>query len=555
MKLKTEITVQSITNLVLLEIQKFDNIAILHHKSPDHDAYGSQHALRAWIELNYPTKVVVTPCNETNIIQPLFSTLTEQFIPPTWDNYLVIVVDCANEARVCGSLTDATSIVVIDHHPQQLTYGTINLINDQIGSCAQIVAQLLLDAQQLINESIVKWLISGMISDTQRFLFRTDHQSFHILKQLTEQHNIPLENLYDNMYQHLLDPMFWKLKRYLMNMIAGQTAFAYVRITERTKIKYQIKEGYVTSIMEELAQAKSYKLVAWFTESSTSVKERKSFVIKVSLRSNHLNVNELAQKYQGGGHDKAAGFIVASWKNINEFITLVTKHYLDAPFLTKWWWFIKLKIREFKYPEENLTIDPYLHQIIGDFNERLINKITHLETMFAEYFLNLKEKIEFLYINELQKSLGIFNFEKKDNDKTWTLLYIQFEKYLIDKKIIFYQMLLDEMADVVAALPEKSIFYLHPLQVNLQNQYAQFLLTAKSSLQTKINKLKLAHVNFNLQYLYFQQKINHKKYPFFQVVNLVFIKRIDEFDRQYYNFLFNHVRFMFQTSINMNLFD
>lgn len=57
--------------------------------------------------------------------------------------------------------------------------------------------------------------------------------------------------------------------------------------------------------------------------------EKEKELIKVSIRSSHYIVNEIAEKYSGGGHKFAAGAKIKEWAELDNLIAdldkLITK--------------------------------------------------------------------------------------------------------------------------------------------------------------------------------------------------------------------------------------
>ncbi|MFM8319678.1 MAG: DHH family phosphoesterase, partial [Chloroflexota bacterium] len=83
---------------------------------------------------------------------------------------LVCVVDCSDLERTGGVLTGRGSPDVnIDHHPTNLNFAALNLVDIQAVATAEIVAGIIGRLQLPMNPDVAAALVTGLITDTIGF--------------------------------------------------------------------------------------------------------------------------------------------------------------------------------------------------------------------------------------------------------------------------------------------------------------------------------------------------------------------------------------------------
>ncbi|UPU39701.1 DHH family phosphoesterase [Erysipelothrix sp. Poltava] len=88
--------------------------------------------------------------------------------------FLAIVLDSANQERIDDQrYQEAKTIIKIDHHPEVDAYGDLQIVDSGRGSVCEIVADLLHDLQMKMDESVANTLLSGILTDTQKFSIET----------------------------------------------------------------------------------------------------------------------------------------------------------------------------------------------------------------------------------------------------------------------------------------------------------------------------------------------------------------------------------------------
>jgi len=286
-------------------IKKYDTIVISRHIGVDPDAMASQIALRDAISLTFPSKKVYAIGNGSvkfrymGKLDKVGEDLTQA---------LLIVLDTPDKKRVDSiqSLVFDYSIK-IDHHPHVETFCDLEYIDDTAGSVCQIIMELFLKTKFILNESIVRNLYMGMVSDTNRFLFGTTEKTFEILSRMLSMYPISLPDAYQNLYMRPLSEV--RLQGYIgENMILTENGVSYIKITNDVINKFQVDSASPGNMINHFNYIE--EVLVWVT----ITEDVKNNIIRLAIRSRGPEINLIAEKYNGGGHKFASGARVSTFE-------------------------------------------------------------------------------------------------------------------------------------------------------------------------------------------------------------------------------------------------
>ena len=293
-------------------IKKYNNIVITRHIGADPDALGSQLALREMIKNMYPNKKVLAIGNPSSRFK-FMGTLDkcDDITEPT----LLIVLDTPDIKRIDGAILDDYDYVIkIDHHPVVDDFANLSIVMEDASSTAQILLELFFANRFKITESIARLLYLGVISDTDRFLHDyTSVKTFALVAKLLEETNIDFTSLYAPLYMRPLAEIRFQGYIY-QNMEITENGLAYIKITDDLLKEYGVDSASAGNMINDLKFVNEIITWAFFTE------DKKSNLIRVNIRSRGPYINELASKYNGGGHKYASGARLTSPKQINDLI-------------------------------------------------------------------------------------------------------------------------------------------------------------------------------------------------------------------------------------------
>ncbi len=219
---------------------------------------------------------------------------------------LVISVDTPSKDRLGGVgqlFADSTPLINIDHHVCNSNFGVVNWVDTGKCSTGEMVYELLESAGWKITPRIAEALYVAIVTDTGRFTNRnTTSETLRIAAHLIECGADPSE-----IGQHL-----YKANTYGQLYLAAKATetmkfFANKRIASIWLTREMMKEAHTPSIDTQdfpdiPASIEGVSVGVLLRELGEPNK------VKVSLRSrDSVDVNRIAQKFGGGGHERAAG--------------------------------------------------------------------------------------------------------------------------------------------------------------------------------------------------------------------------------------------------------
>ena len=287
-------------NKIYKLISKYDNIVIARHIGPDPDAVASEIALRDSIKLSFPQKNVYAVGASVSRFKSYGH--LDKIDESTLENPLLIVVDVPNIYRIDGvDFNNFKEVIKIDHHPYEDKMGNIEIVDTTAASASEIVARLIFKTKLKMDKSIANNLFIGMVADSDRFLLpTTSSNTFIVASKLIKDYNLDLKELYNTLYERPINE--FKFQAYLaLNMTITENGFAYIKITNEMIKEFNVDSGTASNMVNNFNYIKEVK--AW---AFASYDERQE-LYKINIRSRGPIINEIASKYNGGGHPLASG--------------------------------------------------------------------------------------------------------------------------------------------------------------------------------------------------------------------------------------------------------
>ena len=294
-------------------IEQYPRIVIHRHKNPDGDALGSQLGLWSILKENYPDKEVyivgdMTPrysfiaCREMDVIEDA-----------VYEDALAIVLDTSAKSLISDeryTLTKATARIA--HHIVVEQSASCEVTDTSFESCCGMIAALAMECSWDVSPAAAKALYTGMITDSGRFRYdSTSAQTFRLASFLMER-KFDTGDIYRNLYAD--DLFFIQLRAKFalkINALENGVAYIYTDFEEAAGYgadSFTLSRGMV-NVMSEIRGIHSW---VNFTETDAGV--------LCEIRSNRYNINPIAVKYGGGGHQKASG---ATLKDREEAMALL----------------------------------------------------------------------------------------------------------------------------------------------------------------------------------------------------------------------------------------
>ena len=282
------------------QIKKYNKIVIARHIGPDPDALGSTLGLKEIILNTFPKKevyVIGAPAARHRYIGML-----DKFTEEMYEDALLIVLDTPNMIRIDGvDVNKFKYKIKIDHHPFIEKYADIELIDESASSACQLVTELVMNTKLKINKLAAEKLYIGIVSDTDRFLhYYTTSKTFDLVSYLIKETNIDFTKLYENMYVRSLHDL--RFQSYIINHLTlTEEGFGYIKLDQDILDEYEVDVSTATNIVNNLTYIEDMYSWAIFAY------DKNNDNVRGSIRSRGPIINEVAAKYNGGGHIYASG--------------------------------------------------------------------------------------------------------------------------------------------------------------------------------------------------------------------------------------------------------
>lgn len=287
---------------ILEAIRSYDRIIIHRHSSPDGDALGSQIGLAELIRTNYPEKTVFTVGDAT--LRYAFMEGAEMDVIPdeAFNGALAILLDSAEHHLISDERYKlAAKTVRIDHHIYCETFTDIELVDTSFESCAGMIAALAKEAGWKLSDKAATVIFTGMVTDSGRFRYDSTSARTFALASFLMSAKIDTGALYRNLYSEDLTRV--KLRSHFASKIelykGSPVAFLYNTTEELKALNVPDVFSVSRGMVNVMSDIKGIDIWVNFTEDGDKV--------LTELRSSKYNINPIAVKYGGGGHEKASG--------------------------------------------------------------------------------------------------------------------------------------------------------------------------------------------------------------------------------------------------------
>ena len=286
-------------------IKAADRIILHRHKNPDGDALGCQLGLKHILKDSFPDKEIYAVGDSNDRYAFMVDEPMDNLPDEAYKGALAIVLDTSAKALISDErYATAASTARLDHHIFCETICACEVTDTSFESCCGLVTALAMECGLTVSPVAAKLLYTGMITDSGRFRYdSTNAQTFRMASFLMER-GFDTADIFRNLYSD---------------------DFSFIQLRAKFTLKIQLTPHRVAFIYTDRAEAKSYG-VSDFTisrgmvnvmgeirgiDSWVNFTETEEGVL-CEIRSNKHNINPIAVKYGGGGHQKASGCTLGS---------------------------------------------------------------------------------------------------------------------------------------------------------------------------------------------------------------------------------------------------
>ena len=285
---------------LLEKIKEFDTVIIHRHSNPDGDALGSQIGLKNILKENFPEKKVYVVGDMTARFAFMEDSEMDVIDDSVYENALAIVLDTSASHLISDTrYKSAKATARMDHHIFCEKICDVELTDTSYESCCGLITEFAIKCGLKLNSLAAKSLYTGMVTDSGRFRYdSTTSQTFRLASRLLEEKFDTGEvyaGLYADDFEHV------KLRaQFILKIAFTDCKVAYIYTTKEELATYGVSTFTISrGMVGTMGDLRGVDIWVNFTETDEGV--------LAELRSSKYNINPVAVKYGGGGHQKASG--------------------------------------------------------------------------------------------------------------------------------------------------------------------------------------------------------------------------------------------------------
>ena len=295
-------------------IKKYDTIIIHRHNNPDGDALGSQIGLKGIIEENFPGKKVYAVGDMTKRYEFITAdSPLNEITDELYKNALAIVLDTSAAALISDErYKTAKATARMDHHIFCEKICDVEVTDTSYESCCGLITEFAIKCGLKIPQRAAKALYTGMVTDSGRFRYdSTTSQTFRLASRLLEE-DFNTNEVYANLYADDFDHVLLRAK-FILKIRFTEAGVAYIYTDKAEAESYGVSTFTISrGMVGTMSDLRGVDAWVNFTETEDGV--------LAEIRSSKYNINPVAVKYGGGGHQKASG---ATLKNYDEAMLML----------------------------------------------------------------------------------------------------------------------------------------------------------------------------------------------------------------------------------------
>lgn len=284
------------------ELFSKDNILLICHIRPDGDTIGSAFAL--YHALKQFGKNVCVACSSEITPKFFFITGGKSHLDVLFEPDYIVAVDSGDVSLLGSKMSMYADKIdlVIDHHPTNIGYGKLNIINSKKGATGEIVYEFLIAAEADITPEIAKCLYTSISTDTG--CFRYSSTTSNTLRCAADLIDFGADN--DDLNQRLFEMK--TMQQFELEKMAFDNLRFYRNETIAAMVisLEMVRQTGATDDDTDGLSVLPRKIEG--VEVSFSLRETATGTYRISARSDgKIDVSEICASFGGGGHFRAAG--------------------------------------------------------------------------------------------------------------------------------------------------------------------------------------------------------------------------------------------------------
>ncbi len=298
-------------------LDKYDNIVIVTHVTPDGDAIGSSLGLFHYLKDTGNNVRVIVPNSFPQFLNwisgadeiILHEEQPELAAKLVAEAQLIFCLDfnVLTRIKALGELvrTSSAKKVLVDHHPYPEEFADVMISYPQISSTSELIFRLICrmgDFEEISKEG-AEAIYTGMMTDTGAFTYNSNSpEIYYIIGELLSK-GINKDHIYINVYNNYSEDRF-RMMGYMLSekmKIFREQKSALLSLTNEEQKRFHRQKGDTEGFVNMPLSIQGIIFSAMFRQNDD--------MVKISFRSvGKFPSNIFASEYfNGGGHLNAAG--------------------------------------------------------------------------------------------------------------------------------------------------------------------------------------------------------------------------------------------------------
>ena len=288
---------------ILELVVRYPRIILHRHKNPDGDALGSQLGLKHILRDSFPDKEIFVVGDMSDRYAFMVDEPMDVVPDEAYEGALAMVLDTSAKALICDErYATAAATARMDHHIFCEEICGVEVTDTSFESCCGLVTAFAKECGLTVSPVAAKLLYTGMITDSGRFRYDSTNAQTHTMAAFLMERGFDTADIFRNLYSD--DLTFIQLRaKFVLKIQTTPHRVAYI-YTDRAETESHLAGGVSSftisrGMVNTMGEIRGIDSWVNFTETADGV--------LCEIRSGKYNINPIAVKYGGGGHQKASG--------------------------------------------------------------------------------------------------------------------------------------------------------------------------------------------------------------------------------------------------------
>ncbi len=284
----------------LERIRRYDTIILHRHSSPDGDALGSQIGLKHILRAAFPEKTVYMAGDEAGRYGFMKDSVMDPVPDEAYRDALAVILDTSARKLISdGRYASARETARVDHHLFVEKIADTEVVDPGYESCCGLITEFARECGLPVPPLAAESLFTGMVTDSGRFRYDAVTARTFTLAAFLMEKGIDTAAIYRNLYAQDLAQAQLRAD-FVRKIRVTDRGVGWIYTTRREMEETGLGAfGVSRGMVNVMADIRGMDIWVNFTETEQGV--------LCELRSSRYNIQPVAARYGGGGHEKASG--------------------------------------------------------------------------------------------------------------------------------------------------------------------------------------------------------------------------------------------------------